>query len=79
MVQLRRAGFEPARPKALAPKASASANSATLAMIVLKISANSRRRQQSQKIWLHRAGGYRTGTVPKAKNNSRLPLASRSG
>ena len=30
--QLRRAGFEPARPKALAPKASASANSATLAM-----------------------------------------------
>ena len=29
--QLRRAGLEPARPKALAPKASASANSATLA------------------------------------------------
>ena len=30
-LQLRRAGFEPARPKALAPKASASASSATLA------------------------------------------------
>ena len=28
---MRRAGFEPARPKALAPKASASASSATLA------------------------------------------------
>ena len=37
-LQLRRAGFEPARPWALAPKASASASSATLAIAARSVS-----------------------------------------
>ncbi len=73
---VRRAGLEPARPKALAPKASASANSATLASPEETVQGD-RRRFKRPTAQRSAAGDRRSLFAIAARSSSRVALVSR--